>query len=186
MGSCPVDVPDDGPRGGEGKMRSCNRKVEQNGDNWVCSADHRCNLPKPRWIAQMSIADHTGSQYVSTFDDMGQEILACDATEASRLWDLKDHDTEAARKLESIFTTAQFKRFRFRLKSKKEMWNDEERLKVSVMDVTPLGERYPADGRSKMTEILASMHRTSPLSCVHEASTLNCGTTGGDKLSSLV
>merc|ERR1712190_126526 len=155
--SCPVDVPDDGPRGGDGKMRSCNRKVEQNGDQWICSADHRCSQPKPRWIAQMSIADHTGSQYVSTFDDMGQKILGCDATEAARLWDLKDHDGDAAQKFEGVFTAAQFKRFRFRLKSKKEMWNDEERLKVSVMDVTPLEERFQTDGRSKMQEVMSSI-----------------------------
>merc|ERR1712151_864672 len=102
-----------------GKTRSCNRKAERNGDQWCCSLDHRCNEPRPRWISQMSIADHTGTQYISAFDDIAQKVLGCDATEAARLWDLRDHDQEAASKFESIFRAAQFTRWRLRLRSKK-------------------------------------------------------------------
>lgn len=153
--SCPVEVPDD--RAGEGKMRACNRKVELNGSGsgWCCSADHCCTEPKPRWILNFSIADHSGSQFVSVFDEMGAKVLSCEAAEAARLWEMKEADSGAAFQFEQLFKRAQYKRWRMRLRSKKEVWNDEERVKVEALECDAVA--YSSDARSKLKEVLASL-----------------------------
>ena len=159
--SCPVELPDD--KSGEGKMRSCNKKVEQSGIHWVCSAGHCCDHPRPRWVLNLSISDHTASQVVSTFDEIGQQILCCDAAEAARLWAARECDHIAALKLDEMFRAVQFKRYRMRLRSKKEMWNDEERLKVYVVECSLLTDCHVAEGRVKLQDGVASVGDASHL-----------------------
>ena len=171
--SCPAEVPD--VKLGYGKMRSCNRKSEPNGSQWICSAGHCCNQPRPRWVLNLSISDHTASQVVSTFDEIGQQILCCDAAEAARLWDARAFDQGAAIRIEEIFKAAQFKRYRMRLRSKKEMWNDEERLKVSVVECSLLSDSHVADGRAKLQDVVASFGDASHMRSVVSATATPAG-----------
>jgi len=151
--ACPCQVPDER---NEGKTRSCNRKMEQTGGGqWACSADHQCPEPTPRWVVNFSIADHTGSQYVSCFDELGGKILGCQASEAAQLFNQRDVDGDAASKFEQIFKNALYKRCRLRIRSKKEVWNDEERLKVSAIELAPLD--IVKEGRQKLAEVLYSL-----------------------------
>lgn len=150
--ACSHEVPDER---NEGKMRLCNRKVEQNGGSWTCSADHQCQHPTARWIAQFLVADWSGGQYVSSFDEQGQKILGCPASEAARLWDLKETDTTMANQLETLFKSALFKRWRIRIKSKKEIWMDEERIKMSAVELAPLD--FVKEARSKLDEVARSL-----------------------------
>ncbi|CAE8608872.1 unnamed protein product [Polarella glacialis] len=152
--ACPVEVPDE-KAAGDGKTRTCNKKMEQSGGVWCCSSDHQCQEPTARWIAQFAIGDHTGNQYVSSFDETGQKILGCKASEVAELWLVKESDLVAAARIEQLFKAAQYKRRRLRLKSRKEVWNDEERLKFSVLDVSPVD--VVKDARTKLAEILASL-----------------------------
>merc|ERR1711924_584883 len=92
--------------------------------------------PKARWVSRFAIADHTGSQFVSAFDDSGKVVLGCDAGEVVNLWEQRDSDQQSAWRLEQIFKAAQFRRFRMRLRSKKEVWNDEERVKEEITAAT--------------------------------------------------
>lgn len=48
--------------------RSCNKKMEINGDVWQCALGHQL-APSARWICQFSACDHTGSSYFSSFDE---------------------------------------------------------------------------------------------------------------------
>ncbi|CAE8733627.1 unnamed protein product [Polarella glacialis] len=152
--ACPVEIPDE-KAAGNGKTRTCNKKMEQSGGVWCCSFDHQCQEPTARWIAQFAIGDHTGNQYVSSFDETGQKILGCKASEVAELWLVKESDLVAAARIEQLFKAAQYKRWRLRLKSRKEVWNDEERLKFSVLDVSPVD--VVKDARAKLAEVLASL-----------------------------
>jgi replication factor A1 len=157
--SCPAEVPDtyknEAQPGGPQKMRTCMRKTERFGDVWRCSADHTCEKPTPRWVLSFDISDHTSSQYVSAFDEAGKSVLGCDASEAAALWEQRDTDMAAAARFEELFKAAQFKRRRMRLRSRKEMWNDEERVKVSLLECRPVA--FPTDGRRMLSEIKAAI-----------------------------
>jgi len=149
-------VPDDRAAGqGENKMRTCNKKVEQMPEGWVCSAGHCSPAPCPRWMNQFSIADQTGTQYVSAFDEVGQKLIGCSAAEVAVLWEARDADQEASNELERRFRGPLFKRWRLRLKSTKEVWNDEERVKVTVVDCHPVN--WVQDGKSMAKDIFAAL-----------------------------
>eukprot|EP00929_Paragymnodinium_shiwhaense_P093236 TRINITY_DN5337_c0_g1_i1.p1 TRINITY_DN5337_c0_g1~~TRINITY_DN5337_c0_g1_i1.p1 ORF type:complete len:844 (+),score=238.98 TRINITY_DN5337_c0_g1_i1:165-2696(+) len=157
--SCPYLVPDD--KAGEGKTRSCNKKVEQSPEGWCCQAGHCSPAPCPRWMAQFAIADQSGTQYVSTFDEVGQKLLGCQAAEAAHLWERKEADPESSVEFERRFRAPLFKRWRMRLKCIKEIWNDEERLKVTVVDCQPVN--WVSDGRSMAKDILAALGQEAHL-----------------------
>jgi len=153
--ACPGTVADDKAKG-EHKTRTCNRKVEQLTDGrWRCAGGHDCETPCARWLVSFAIADQTGSQLVSCFDDTGHKIVGRSASEVARLWEMKDNDAVAAAQLEQILQSPQFTRWRLRLRSKKEVWNDEERLKISVVDCEQVG--LAADGRRKLEEVCSAL-----------------------------
>ena len=151
--ACPFLVPDE--RAGEGKTRACNRKVERNGESWSCCMDHISLESCPRWIANFKVCDHSGEQYVSVFDDIGTKFLGCTAAVVAELWEKKDDVPEAAERIEQIFKEGQFKRWRLRIQSKKEVWNDEERIKYTVMECTPLS--LVTDGRQRYDEVKTAL-----------------------------
>lgn len=150
--ACPAELPDER---NAGKMRACNRKCEQDGDGWSCSAGHKCAMPIARWMLNFSIADHTGATYVSAFDDTARLIMSCEANDVAALWKDKDHDPNASSRIEAVFRAAQFKRWRLKLRSKKEVWNDEERVKAQLVECKPVP--FVADGRSKLESIFQSV-----------------------------
>lgn len=153
--ACPAEVSDEKAKG-ENKMRTCNRKVDICTDNkWRCASSHVCEAPCPRWMVSFAIADQSGSQFVSCFDETGQKMIGCSASDIAQLWDMKDTDAAAAMQLEHIFKSAQFKRWRLRLRSKKEVYNDEEKLKVSVVDCEQVS--LAADGRKKLAEVQTAL-----------------------------
>ncbi|CAE7196866.1 RPA1C, partial [Symbiodinium natans] len=72
--ACAEEVPDDKR---EGRMRACNKKMEPAGNSWTCTAGHSCQEPTARWICYFSVSDHTGTQSMSSFDDVGQVLMGC-------------------------------------------------------------------------------------------------------------
>jgi len=153
--ACPEEVPDDKR---EGQKRLCNKKMEAHPGNenmWMCAAGHHHEAPSVRWVCQFIVSDHTGSQYVSGFDDAGQTLLGCKAEEAARRWERRESDDRVQTELEHIFKEGMYKRFRLRVRSRKEFWNDEERLKVSVLEMSQLN--LVQDGRAKLAEVRQSL-----------------------------
>eukprot|EP00435_Cladocopium_sp_Y103_P023224 s3975_g5.t1 len=66
--ACVEEVPDE-----KKGTRSCNKKMEINGDVWQCALGHQV-APSARWICQFSACDHTGSSYFSSFDEAGEVL----------------------------------------------------------------------------------------------------------------
>ncbi|KAH8935234.1 hypothetical protein BDL97_17G018700, partial [Sphagnum fallax] len=109
--ACPLD------NGG----KQCNKKVTNNGDGtWRCD---RCDCTVPE------LQDHTGPTWVTAFQEVGEEIMQHPAKELF-LWSQTDNQKfiEAIQKL--TFTEHLFK-----LKVKEEMYNDEQRLKLTMVRV---------------------------------------------------
>lgn len=148
--SCPHELTDE-----KGGKRPCNKKTEPEGNMWRCSAEHVTGSYKARWMLSFAIADHTGSHFVSTFDEVGAKIMGCDASRAAELWARKDTNTEAADELTKVMKAASYGRWRLRLRSKLENWNDEDRLKFTVIEGTQLD--FCKDGRAKLQEVMASI-----------------------------
>lgn len=133
--ACPAEVPAVEP----GKPpRCCNKKVEQINGQWQCMNGHGCQEPRARWMFSPVFGDETGSQSMRVFDEAGVVLMGCQANVLARAWDQKDSDAAAADEVDNIFRAAQWKRWRLRIKSKREMWNDEDRINVTVMEASPV------------------------------------------------
>jgi replication factor A1 len=151
--ACPAEVPDE--RAGNGKTRKCQKKTERDADGWKCAAGHCCPEPQPRWMSTFVIADHSDSMQVKAFDEITQQIVGSSAAECARLWELKDNDRDAFEKYEEICKAPSFGRWRLRLRCKKEVWNEEERLKVDIVNCEAVN--HVKDGHSRYQEVLASV-----------------------------
>ncbi len=68
-------------------------------------------------IVQVNAADHSGSQWLTCFQDTGAEILGVDA---QTLGELRDRD-EAA--FDDIFHKVNFKSFTFKVRAKMDTYN---------------------------------------------------------------
>lgn len=111
--------------------RQCSKKVNNNGDgNWHCD---RCDQSFPecdyRYIFQFQIQDHTGLTWVSTFQEAGEQIVGVSAKE---LYLLK-HEHADDVKFAGIIRGILFNKYSFKLKIKEETYNDETRLKLTVI-----------------------------------------------------
>lgn len=104
----------------------CNKKVVQGmGDTWQCE---KCNRDyercSRRYILTLSVADHTGTQWVTLFDEHAQQLLGHTAEE---LYQMKINGDTAA--FNKVFADVNFKQIMLKLRVKQEMVNDEPRLK---------------------------------------------------------
>ena len=155
--ACPAQVVDEraSEKAGESKTRACNKKVEQTAQGWMCAANHCSPEPCPRWMGRFAIADPSGTQYVSAFDEVCQKVFNLSAGECRRLWDEKETSQEAFMEFENVFKAAQYRRWKLRVRVKKEMWNEEERIKVEAVDCAPV--EFVSDGRAKLKEALTAV-----------------------------
>lgn len=126
---------DEGPWYTACPSEGCNKKVIQGmGDSWQCE---KCNRDYPtcnrRFILTASVADHSGTQWVTMFDEHAQQFLGRSAED---LYQMKiSGDTEG---YEKVFADALFKQVTTKLRVKQEMVNDEPRIKSQVISLAPV------------------------------------------------
>lgn len=101
----------------------CNKKVVDNGDNtWRCEV---CNInhdkPEYRYILNINVADHTGQQYLSCFDETGRAIVGMSADDAM---ELRENDSD---KFTKVFEDVNCKKLYFRCKAKMDNFQDQQR-----------------------------------------------------------
>eukprot|EP00118_Oscarella_pearsei_P026443 m.309911 g.309911 ORF g.309911 m.309911 type:complete len:619 (+) comp48548_c0_seq1:47-1903(+) len=87
---------------------------------------------KWRFVLQMHIADFTGEQWISCFNESAEAILH---QSVDTVGQLKESDDMA---YDQIFNDANFKLYNFRIRAKMESYNDEQRLKCSCVGLSPL------------------------------------------------
>ena len=138
--ACPNMLQGDNPR-------QCAKKVTETGmGKWRCE---RCNMEFDsidyRYVLSCSVADHTGSTWVSVFNDAGPAIIGMSAGELQKLKVSGDPGFEAA------LEEATFKSFNLNLKIKSEVWNDEARTRTNVVAAVPIA--FVADGKALLDRI---------------------------------
>jgi replication factor A1 len=101
---------------------NCNKKVVEENGYWVC-ANCNINHPKPqhRFIMTVNVSDHTGSIYLSCFDDVGRLIMGMNG---DQLTELKETDNDAVNK---AFEDANCKTYTFTCRAKMDTYQDQQR-----------------------------------------------------------
>ncbi|KAM6932268.1 replication protein A 70 kDa DNA-binding subunit isoform 2-T2 [Lycodopsis pacificus] len=117
--------------------QDCNKKVvDQHNGMFRCE---KCDKEFPnfkyRLILSANVADYADNQWVTCFQESAEAILG---QNAAYLGQLKDSNEVA---FDEIFQQANFNTFVFRSRVKLETYNDESRIKATVMDVKPVDHR---------------------------------------------
>ncbi|XP_078080799.1 replication protein A 70 kDa DNA-binding subunit [Mustelus asterias] len=115
----------------------CNKKVidQQNGLYRCEKCDREFPNFKYRMILSVNLADFGENQWVTCFQETAESILG---QNANYLGDLKDSNEQA---FEEIFQNANFRSYTCRIRVKLETYNDESRIKATMMDVKPVDHK---------------------------------------------
>jgi replication factor A1 len=104
---------------------NCSKKViEENPNEWWCEKCQKKNpAPLYRYILSINVADHTGSIWLSAFDDAGQVIVGMPAND---LIAIQEQDTQNDTKnFMDALNNATCNTFNFRVKAKMETYQDQ-------------------------------------------------------------
>ncbi|EDM05205.1 replication protein A1 [Rattus norvegicus] len=117
--------------------QDCNKKVidQQNGLYRCEKCDREFPNFKYRMILSVNIADFQENQWVTCFQESAEAILGQNTV---YLGELKEKNEQA---FEEVFQNANFRSFTFRIRVKLETYNDESRIKATVIDVKPVDYR---------------------------------------------
>ncbi|KAJ1664204.1 Replication factor A protein 1 [Coemansia sp. RSA 1813] len=129
----------------------CNKKV--NGDSsgrWACEKCNRSyDAPNYRYIFSINVCDDTGQNWLSCFDEIGQQLFGCPAGE---LIDLQNRDDQAfTQKVQEVT----YKEYVFRCKARTEMFNDTSRVKINVFGMQPVNFVAESERLSKLIDSYA-------------------------------
>ncbi|XP_012256946.2 replication protein A 70 kDa DNA-binding subunit [Athalia rosae] len=112
---------------------NCNKKVVLHDDMYRCE---KCDRVYPnfkyRLLANCNLADWTDHQWVTTFNEQGEKIFGLTAQELGELQESRnDEFTEK-------FSSVAFQSYIFKFRLKMESYNDENRLKATVVTMVSL------------------------------------------------
>jgi len=116
---------------------SCNKKVTNTGDGmWQ---GEKCEHSSPnceyRYMLPCQIQDHTGiTTFATAFQEAGNDIIGLTAEE---LLKIQHEDVE---KFAGIIKQARFRLYIFKLKVKEETYNDETRVKATIVKAQKLDD----------------------------------------------
>lgn len=115
-------------------QEQCNKKlVDQENGLFRCE---KCNREYPNYkhriLLAANVSDPTGDQRVTLFNEAAETMLGKSAEEIARL---SEYDKNEYNK---IFDEVKFKTFVFKFRTKMENFNDESRLKTTVVNVQPV------------------------------------------------
>jgi replication factor A1 len=122
--------------------RICGKKVglkEGHEDVWMCADAHEENRLQCKYIVGAKFADATSEQFVRLFDDEAKKLIGMDADELDK-WSFPEQE----RKLQVIIEALIFKPCVLKVRNKKEMYQDEERVNAVVLDLKILDAKDDA------------------------------------------
>ncbi|KAJ7560063.1 hypothetical protein O6H91_04G112300 [Diphasiastrum complanatum] len=140
--ACPILIGD----------RQCNKKVTNNGDGtWRCD---RCDRSVPecdyRYLLSVQVQDHSGVTWITAFQEAGEEIIGVSAKDLY-MW-RQDEDPQFGDLIHRLLFTQHL----FRLKVKEESYNDEQRVKCTVIRSEKLD--YSSESRL-LLDLIAKVSR---------------------------
>jgi len=111
--------------------RDCNKKVNDNGDGtYRCEKCSKDNTDfRWRMMLSFNLGDATDNTWASCFQEQGERLLGVKSDE---LGHFLENDEE---KYNAIFAEATFKSWSFRMRAKEDSYNDETRLKHTVVSL---------------------------------------------------
>ena len=114
--------------------KSCNKKVQDQGNGmYRCE---KCNQEMEtfqwRLILSMSVSDATDNQWVNCFQEQGEQILGVTSNE---LGAMQENDKAS---YDRVFANATFKKFNFRMRCKADFYNDEQRVRHTILSLSPV------------------------------------------------
>nr|CAD7429216.1 unnamed protein product [Timema monikensis] len=112
----------------------CNKKVVDMGNDMYRCEKCQAEYPnfKYRLLLSLCLGDWTSNQWVTCFQEVAEEILGVTAQEVGTA------ENTDQNMYNSFFKNATFKSFIFKLRAKMEFYNDERRLKVTIVQVKPI------------------------------------------------
>uniref|UniRef100_H3AES1 Replication protein A subunit n=1 Tax=Latimeria chalumnae TaxID=7897 RepID=H3AES1_LATCH len=115
----------------------CNKKVvdQQNGFYRCEKCDREFPNFKYRLVLSVNIADFGSHRWVTCFQDVAETLLG---QNAAYIGELKDTNEEA---FEEVFQQACFCSYMFRIRVQMETYNDESRIKATVMNFKPVNHK---------------------------------------------
>jgi replication factor A1 len=130
----------------------CNKKVtDQGGGEFYCEkcgkAYTKCNH---RYIMSMMVSDATGTQWVSSFNEIGEKILGLSA---DTLAEKKVQGDDLA--IEETVHQALFKLYNFKLRCKVEVYQDTPRVKASCIEAEEINFAQESSALLKMINAAA-------------------------------
>ncbi|CAI9275054.1 unnamed protein product [Lactuca saligna] len=111
--------------------RQCSKKVTRNEEGiWKCDkCDKVVDECEYRYILQFQIQDHTGSTWVTAFQESGEEIMGVSAKDLYHMKNEEQDEEEFTKAVRKVL----FSRYNFKLKVKEETFSDEQRVKSTVV-----------------------------------------------------
>mmetsp|Transcript_59561 Transcript_59561/g.118040 ORF Transcript_59561/g.118040 Transcript_59561/m.118040 type:complete len:727 (-) Transcript_59561:206-2386(-) len=132
--------------------RACQKKVTQEGPNmWRCPNGHVCQNPTFRYLCRMQVMDHTECLEVNVFDTVAKQFFGVEADTYTRIFE----DPSLESQLQQIHKRVLWRRQLFRLRAQKEVWQEVERVKYHVDDVSSIA--FAKDGRQMLSEVKAAL-----------------------------
>ena len=107
----------------------CNRK-KVNADGICGKCGQKDNFIE-RFVLRASLTDMTDNQWVTAFDEVAREAIFGGQVDAAEMVKMR---VENPIKFGNVIYGAKFKRYRFRLNCKRDNYNGQDRLKVTVIN----------------------------------------------------
>lgn len=132
----------------------CQKKViDRNDGTYRCE---KCNDEtenfKYRLMLSGQLSDSTGNQWVTMFQETAENLLGTTSAELGRLME------ESKEEYSDVFQRQMFKLFEIRARAKMETYNNETRLKVSLVNIKPINYKVAS------TKLIADIKRLSGIS----------------------
>jgi len=114
--------------------RDCNKKIQENGDGSYRCEKCSMNLNNFKWrlLLSMNIGDYSEGVWGTCFQETAEKILGMSSEEVGNL---SEQDEE---RFNDVFAEASFKTYNFRMRAKADTYNDETRVKHTIVDATEL------------------------------------------------
>lgn len=111
--------------------QGCNKKVTELDNEWRCEKCDRTHpTRKLRYILTTLVADYSGSQWLTAFNDEAEKILYKTAEELKGLIDLNNEE-----EFKRVFNEANFKQYIFSCRAKVDTSGEEIRTRVTISRV---------------------------------------------------
>lgn len=134
--------------------RTCNKRVSEAGNGrWRCEmCNSEMDAPKYRYILSTNMSDHTGSQWMTLFDESAEQVIGKPASVLAEITSKMDpSDDNSASELDTLVKGALYQQFICRARVHMEEYQDAKKMKVVAMYLRDID--YKKESRNLLTAI---------------------------------